>query len=163
MKKNKKNTTNFDTIANTIFKNIKTVKKYWGEQKPNWNNIHNAVENYDEKIELDTLLYWAICGQVETAVRPLLENVISVLAASNGYTHDVSENMANVHKLFMTGIKKTQIRSLCKAVCMGGFACPGDEEDFVKILTEYYCDMSMIGRINFLNDFIDEHKTLVSK
>ena len=161
MKKNTKNTTNFSTLTDVIFKNIKDVKKSWGEQKPNWNNIHNAVNTYDGKIDLDSLLYWAICGQVDTAIRPVLKNVITLLATSNGYSLDCSSTMAKVHKLFMTGIKKTQIRSLCKAVCMGACAYQSDEEDFVKILTNFYCDMSILERMEFLETEIEEFPTLV--
>lgn len=161
MKKTTKNTTNFTTLADVIFKNIKDVKKSWGEQKPNWNNIHNAVNFYDGKIDMSSLLYWAICGQVDTAVRPVLENVIDLLATSNGYALDCSCTMAQVHKLFMTGIKKTQIRTICKAVCMGRFPCPSDEEEFVKSLTNFYCDMSILERIEFLETEIEEYPTLV--
>lgn len=157
----KKNLTNFTTLANVISNNIKNVNKSWGEQNPNWNNIHNAVDNYDLKIDLRSLLYWSICGQTDTAVRPVLENVIDVLAVSNGYSLDCSRTMAHVHKLFMTGIKKTQIRSICKAVCMGRFTCPGDEKDFVKVLTNFYCDMSIIERIEFLENEIKEYPGLV--
>lgn len=161
MKKTTKNTTNFTTLTDVIFKNIKDVKKSWGEQKPDWNDIHNAVNFYDGKIDLNSLLYWAICGQVDTAVRPVLANVIDLLAKSNCYAIDCSLTMGQVHKLFMTGIKKTQIRSLCKAVCMGACACDGDEEEFVKILTNFYCDMSILERIEFLETEIEEYPTLV--
>lgn len=161
MKKTTKNTTNFTTLADVIFKNIKNVKKSWGEQKPNWNNIHNAVNFYDGKIDLNSLLYWSICGQVDTAVRPVLENAIDLLATSNGYALDCSLTMGQVHKLFMTGIKKTQISAICKAVCMGRFPCPGDEKEFVKVLTNFYCDMSILERIEFLETEIEEYPTLV--
>lgn len=159
--KNTKNTTNFNTLADTIFKNIKNVKKSWCDNNPNWYSIHNAVDNYDGKIDLDLLLYWSVCGQVDTAVRPLLKMVIKMLAVSNGYNSP--KTFGETQMLFMTGINKNQIRTLCKAVCMGTCACPGDEKEFVKVLTNFYCDMSIVERIEFLNEFLDEHKTLVSK
>jgi len=161
MNKNTTNTTNFSTLADVIFKNIKDVKKSWNKQNPNWNNIHNAVDTYDDKIDLDRLLYWAICGKADTEVRPVLVNVINLLATSNGYSLNCSMTMAKVHKLFMTGIKKTQILALCKAVCMGVSLVDGDEEDFVKILTNFYCNMSILERIEFLETEIEEYPGLV--
>ena len=151
------NTINFTTLSDVIFKNIKDVKKSWGEQKPNWDSIHMAVNNYDDKIDLRDLLYWTICGQVDTEVRPVLENVINLLAISNGYAIECNRTMGNLHKLFMTGIKKTQIRSICKAVCMGSFPCHHDEEEFVKVLTDFYCDKSILERIEVLETEIKEY------
>ncbi len=159
MKKTTENTNNFTTLTDTIYKNIKDVKKSWCDNKPNWNSIYNAVEYYDGKIDLDSLLYWSICGQVDTAIRPLLKMVIYMLAFSNGYNYP--ETLGETQRLFMTGIKKTQICSLCKAVCMGACICEGDEEEFVKILTNFYCDMSILERIEFLENEIKEYPTLV--
>jgi hypothetical protein len=105
------------------------------------------------------LLYWAICGQVDTAIRPVMASMIDFIATANGYTMDCSSTKAKVHKLFMTGIKKTQIKNACK-VFGQGIALDGDCAEFEKILTKFYCDMSILERIEFLETEIEEYPTL---
>ena len=160
-KTTKKNTTNtIETIFEGFRNNIKTVKKSWNEQ----NNVHHKmfymISDYDGKINLESLLYWTVCGQVDTAVRPVMFSMIDFIATANGYTMDCDENMAGFHKMFMTGIKKSQIKNACKVFAQG-IAVGDDCADFEKILTKFYCEMSINDRIHAFEDMISDYGSLV--
>lgn len=160
MKKTTKKTTNsIETIFEGFRNNIKTVKKPWNEQ-----NVHNKmfymVSDYDGKINLKSLLYWTVCGQVDTAIRPVMFSMIDFIATANGYTMDCDVNMAAFHKMFMTGIKKSQIKNACKVFAQG-IALDGDCAEFEKILTKFYCDMSINDRIHAFEDTISDYGSLV--
>ena len=159
MKKNTTKTTTIETIFEGFRSNIKTVKKSWNEQ-----NVHHKmfdiVSNYNGKINLKRLLYWTVCGKVDTAIRPVMFSMIDFIATANGYTMDCSDNMAAFQRMFMTGIKKTQIKNACKVFAQG-IALDGDCVEFEKILTKFYCDMSITGRIHEFEDTISDYGSLV--
>lgn len=161
MKKTTKKTTNtIETIFEGFRNTIKTNKKHWNEQ----NNVHKKmfymVSDYDGKISLNRLLYWTVCGQVDTAIRPVMASMIDFIATANGYTMDCDVNMAAFHKMFMTGIKKSQIKNACKVFAQG-IALDGDCAEFEKILTKFYCDMSINDRIHAFEDTISDFGSMV--
>lgn len=160
MKKTTKKTTNtIETIFEGFRSNIKTVKKSWNEQKV-FAKMFNMVSDYDGKISLKRLLYWTVCGQVDTAVRPVMASMIDFIATANGYAMDCDDNMAAFQKMFMTNIKKSQIKNACKVFAQG-IALDGDCAEFEKILTKFYCDMSINDRIHAFEDTISDFGSLV--
>ena len=160
MKKTTKKTTNtIETIFEGFRTNIKTVKKPWNEQNF-YKKMFYMVSDYDGKINLERLLYWTVCGQVDTAIRPVMASMIDFLATSNGYAMDCSEEMAAFQKMFMTGIKKTQIKNACKVFAQG-IALDGDCAEFEEILTKFYCEMSINDRIHAFEDMISDFGSLV--
>lgn len=160
MKKNtKKTNTTIETIFEGFRNTIKTVKKPWNEQNV-YNKMFNMVSDYDGKINLELLLYWTVCGQVDTAIRPVMASMIDFLATANGYTMDYDDEMDAFQKMFMTGIKKTQIKNACKVFAQG-IALDGDCAEFEKILTKFYCEMSITGRIHAFEDTISDYCSLV--
>lgn len=160
MKKNTKKTTNsIETIFEGFRNTIKTVKKTWNEQNV-YHKMFYMVSDYDGKIDLKRLLYWTVCGQVDTAIRPVMASMIDFIATANGYCMDCDDNMATFHKMFMTCIKKTQIKNACKVFAQG-IALDGDCAKFEKILTKFYCDMSINDRIHAFEDTISDFGSLV--
>ena len=161
MKKTTKKTTyTIETIFEGFRNTIKTVKKTWKEQNDVHGKMFYMVSDYDGKIDLKRLLYWTVCGQVDTAIRPVMASMIDFIATANGYAMDCDENMAYFHKMFMTNIKKTQIKNACKVFAQG-WALDGDCEEFEKILTKFYCDMSINDRIHAFEDTISDFGLLV--
>ena len=160
MKKNNKKTTNtIETIFEGFRTNIKTVNKSWNEQNV-YSKMFDMVSDYNGKISLKRLLYWTVCGQVDTAIRPVMASMIDFIATANGYAMDCGDNMAAFQKMFMTGIKKTQIKNACKVFAQG-IALDGDCAEFEKILTKFYCDMSINDRIHAFEDTISDFGSLV--
>lgn len=158
-KTTKKTTNNIETIFEGFRNTIKTVKKPWNEQNV-YDKMFNMVSDYDGKISLELLLYWTVCGHVDTAIRPVMASMIDFIATANGYTMDCGDEMAAFQKMFMTGIKKTQIKNACKVFAQG-IALDGDCAEFEKILTKFYCDMSITGRIHAFEDTINDYGSLV--
>ena len=160
MKKNTKKTTNtIETIFEGFRNTIKTVKKPWNEQNVN-DKMFYMVSDYDGKINLNSLLYWTVCGKVDTAIRPVMASMINFIATANGYGMDCDDNMAAFHEMFMTGIKKTQIKNACKVFAQG-IALDGDCAEFEKILTKFYCDMSINDRIHAFEDIISNYIEMI--
>lgn len=158
MKKTTKKTT-IETIFEGFRTNIKTVKQPWNEQNV-YSKMFDMIDNYNGKISLERLLYWTVCGKVDTSIRPVMFSMIDFIATANGYTMDCSDNMAAFQRMFMTGIKKSQIKNACKVFAQG-IALDGDCAEFEKILTNFYCDMSITGRIHEFEDMISDYGSLV--
>lgn len=154
-----KNLNNFNTCVDIIIRNIKDTKKSWNKNVKNWNFI-NEIYKYNNEYSLSSVLYWSICGQVDTAIRPVVESIIELIGLSNGYGLDCSNTVKDWHLLFMTGIKSSQIKKMVNAVAAGNMLINGDKEEITKILTDFYVNKSMIERKNFLCEFIDEYKNL---
>ena len=160
MKKNNKKTTNtIETIFEGFRTNIKTVNKPWNEQNV-YLKMFDMVNDYNGKISLKRLLYWTVCGQVDTAIRPVMASMIDFIATANGYAMDCGDNMAAFQKMFMTGIKKTQIKNACKVFAQG-IALDVDCAEFEKILIKFYCEMSINDRIHAFEDTISDFGSLV--
>lgn len=155
----KKTKNSIETIFEGFRKNFTSVKNPWREQKV-YNAMFNMISDYDGKINLDRLLYWTVCGQVDTAIRPVMFSMIDFIATANGYTMDCDKQMASFQKMFMTGVKKSQIKNACK-VFGQGIAIGSDCEDFEKILTNFYCDMSITERIHAFEATINDFGGLV--
>ena len=151
-----KKKTNLETIFETIKDVIKDTNVYWCDQ-PNGENhavywaIHNLFINYDGKYDLDNLIY-NYFGKLDTCLRPLMYSVVKFIATINGYGSGCfNKDMNAFHVLFMTGIKKSQIKRVCKALSEG-YTMKSDCKDMEKILTKYFCEMTIEERIDDLKE-----------
>lgn len=154
-----KKKTNIETIFNTINEVIKDTNVYWcdkenGEYDKVYRTMHNLFINYDGKYDFDDLIYYYFGSQLDTAVRPYMYSVVKFLATINGYGSGCYNNsMNNFQILFMTGVKKSQIKSVCKAFCEG-VGYKSDRKEMEKILTKYFCEMSIEERIDDLKEVL---------
>ena len=150
-----KKKTNIETIFETIKDVIKDTNVYWcdqpnGENKVLW-EIHDLFLHYDGKYDLDNLIY-GYFGQLDTCLRPLMYSVVKFIATINGYGSGCFSNNMNAFQiLFMTGIKKSQIKSVCKALSEG-CTMKSDCKDMENILTKYFCEMTIEERIDDLKE-----------
>lgn len=160
MKNNTKTT--IHTIFDGFIEHTQNINKRWQQGENNiYNNMCKMIENYNGEYNLRRLLYWTLCGQVDTAIRPVMYSMIDFLAVANGYCNEwVSPNMADFMRIFMTGIKKTQIKNACKVFAQG-CAIDNDSADFERILTKFYCDMTIKERIDALYEQIKNYTNLV--
>ena len=150
----KKKKTNIETIFETTKEVIKDTNVYWCNQENErayW-EIHNLFVNYDGKYDFDSLIYNHFGRKLDTAVRPYMYSVVKFIATINGYGSGCFNNNMNAFQiLFMTGIKKSQIKSVCKAFGEG-VGYKSDREEMEKILTKYFCEMTIEERIDNLKE-----------
>ena len=145
--------TNIETIFETTKEVIKDTNVYWcnkENERAFW-AIHDLFLNYDGKYDFDSLIY-EYFGQLDTAVRPYMYSVVKFIATINGYGSGCCNKDMNAFQiLFMTGIKKSQIKRVCKAFGEG-VGCKSDCEEMEKILTKYFCEMTIEERIDNLKE-----------
>lgn len=82
----------------------------------------------------------------------LLKNIINVIAQAHGYMWDCTKEIELCHKIFMTGIKKSIVHNICKALKNAPGLCEHDAEDFEEAIVNFYCKMTIAERVKAINE-----------